>query len=335
MNKTKDLTEKQIIKKYGDVIRSGADVFDEAIGMKIIPVSPAIDLALGGGIREGSWVIFTGSPKTGKTSTALQFAATCQTKEYGSRPIIYLNSEGRLSALNLGGIQGLDASKITVVESKDEPLSAEQYLSIAETYIKDKPECVLIIDSVSSLIPERELLDDVNGQFRAGLPKILGNFTKRLSNIVPRQKAIVIMITHFIANTTGYGKSKVSDSGNKIRYQVDTHMEIKSLKPWEVGGEQIGQMITWKVLCSAAGGFPGSEAESWLRYGTGIDRVQELLYKGLEFGLINRSGAWYNFETEELGDKELKFQGQEKLYSFLQENGNVCSTLESKIKEVI
>ena len=112
-------------------------------------------------------------------------------------------------------------------------------------------------------------------------------------------------------------------------------MEIKSLKPWEVGGEQIGQMITWKVLCSAAGGFPGSEAESWLRYGTGIDRIQELLYKGLEFGLINRSGAWYNFETEELGDKELKFQGQEKLYNFLQENGDVCSTLESKIKEVI
>ena len=203
MNKTKDLTEKQIVKKYGDVIRSGADVFDESKGMKVIPVSPAIDLALGGGIREGSWVIFTGSPKTGKTSTALQFAATCQTEEYGSRPIIYLNTEGRLGALNLGGIRGLDPSKITVVESKDEPLSAEQYLSIAETYVKDKPECVLIIDSVSSLIPERELLDDVNGQFRAGLPKILGNFTKRLSNIVPRQRAIVIMITHFIANTTG------------------------------------------------------------------------------------------------------------------------------------
>jgi recombination protein RecA len=335
MSKTKDPTEKQIIKKYGNVIRSGADVFDEMQGMKIIPVSPAIDLALGGGIREGSWVIFTGLPKTGKSTAALQFAATCQTEEYGNRPIIYLNSEGRLSPLNLGGIKGLDSSKLVVIESTDEPLSAEQYLSIAETYIRDKPECVLIIDSVSSLIPERELLDEVSGQFRAGLPKILSNFTKRLGNVVPKQRAIVIMITHFIANTTGYGKSRISDSGNKIRYQVDTHMEIKSIKPWEVDGEQVGQMITWKVLCSAAGGFPGGEAESWLRYGIGLDKTQELLHKGLEFGLINRSGAWYNFEVEGLGDTEVKFQGQDKIYSFLLENKDVSAALESKIKEAL
>ena len=147
MNKTKDLTEKQIVKKYGDVIRSGADVFDEVKGMKVIPVSPAIVLALGGGIREGSWVIFTGSPKTGKTSTALQFAATCQTEEYGNRPIIYLNSEGRLSALNLGGIQGLDASKITVVESKAslEPNKVTRSVCPAAAVVVPEPKAICVI----------------------------------------------------------------------------------------------------------------------------------------------------------------------------------------------
>lgn len=335
MSKTKDALEKQIVKKYGHVIRTGMDVFEESEQLQTIPVSPSIDLALGGGIKEGNWVILTGDPKSGKTTTALQFAATCQKKEHGSRPIIYLNAEGRLKSMNLGGISGLQPEKIKVIESESEPLTAEQYLDIAETYVRATPECVLIIDSVSSLIPSRELTDEITGQFRAGLPKILGSFTKRLSNVVPRQKAIIILITHFIANTTGYGKSKVSDSGNKIRYQVDTHMEIKSVKPWEMGGEQIGQMVTWKVLCSGAGGFPGGEAESWIRYGIGVDTTQELLHKGLEFGLINRSGAWYNFELEELSNTETKFQGQERLYSFLQENPSVSKTLEEKIKEAI
>ena len=112
-------------------------------------------------------------------------------------------------------------------------------------------------------------------------------------------------------------------------------MEIKSVKPWEMSGEQIGQMITWKILCSGAGGFPGGESESWIRYGIGIDTTQELLHKGLEFGFINRSGAWYNFEVDGISDTEAKFQGQEKLYSFLKENPDIAQKLESKIKEAI
>ena len=193
-------------------------------------------LALGGGVKEGSWVILTGDPKSGKTTTALQFAATCQSKEYGERPIVYINAEGRLKSMNLGGIKGLEKEKIKIVESEDEPISAEDYLDIVEKYVRAEPNCVVIIDSVSSLIPSRELMDEVSGQFRAGLPKILSNFTKRLGNVVPRQKSIIIMITHFIANTTGYGKTKIADSGVKIRYQVDTHLEIKNTRPWEAGG---------------------------------------------------------------------------------------------------
>ena len=72
-----------------------------------------------------------------------------------------------------------------------------------------------------------------------------------------------------------------------------------------------------------------------LRYGIGLDKTQELLHKGLEFGLINRSGAWYNFEVEGLGDTEVKFQGQDKIYSFLLENKDVSAALESKIKEAL
>ena len=168
-----DPTTKEIIKKYGEGVRSGSDVFEEIKNLKTIPVSPALDLALGGGIKEGSWVTLTGDPKSGKTTTALQFASTCQKKEYGSRPIIYLNAEGRLKAMNLEGVHGLDREGIKVVGTHEEPMSAEYYLNIAESYIRQTPNCVLIVDSISSLIPEKELIDDVNAQFRPSLPKLL------------------------------------------------------------------------------------------------------------------------------------------------------------------
>ena len=356
-----DQTTLEVMKKYGKVVRSGNTVFDESENLEVIPVTPALDLALGGGIKEGSWVILTGDPKSGKTTTALQFAATCQSKEYGERPIVYINAEGRLKSMNLGGIKGLEKEKIKIVESEDEPISAEDYLDIVEKYVRAEPNCVVIIDSVSSLIPSRELMDEVSGQFRAGLPKILSNFTKRLGNVVPRQKSIIIMITHFIANTTGYGKTKIADSGVKIRYQVDTHLEIKNTRPWEAGGKQIGQMVNWRVLCSSAGGFPGGEAQSWIKYGIGIDRTQEIINMALEFGLVSKAGAWYkcDFVLEEeknlttpsvsklLSDNEVdssniesvtkffKFQGQERLYNFLEENFFLMEILENDIRAML
>ena len=88
-----DDTTREVMKKYGKVVRSGTTVFDESENLEVIPFTPALDLALGGGIKEGSWVILTGDPKSGKTTTALQFAATCQSKEHGERPIVYINAE--------------------------------------------------------------------------------------------------------------------------------------------------------------------------------------------------------------------------------------------------
>jgi len=359
MNKQKDFLDdpvtKEIVKKYGEVVRSGSDVFEEIKNLKTIPLSPALDLALGGGIKEGSWATLTGDPKSGKTTTALQFAATCQKKEHGSRPIIYLNAEGRLKAMNLEGVHGLDPSGIKVVGTHEEPMSAEYYLNIAESYVKQTPNCVLIVDSISSLIPEKELIDDVNAQFRPSLPKLLKNWAKKLGGIVPRQRAIIIMITHLIANTSGFGKSKVQDGGRGIQYQTDNVLEIKYIKPWEVGGKQIGQMINWKILTSAAGGFPGGEAQGWLRYGHGIDMTQELFIMGVDLDLIGKAGAWFtcNFLIEkkeeikhlfaengiDMNDEKavksfLQFQGQDKVTRFLSKHPITLEILEKAIRSM-
>jgi len=350
-----ETTTKEIIKKYGDVVKSGSEIFEERSKLQIIPVSPALDLALGGGIQEGSWVTLMGDPKSGKTTTALQFAAACQSEEYGSRPIIYMDVEGRLKSMNLSGVHGLDPERIKVVGASDEPMSAEQYLNIAETYIRQTPNCVLIVDSISALIPEKELIDDVNAQFRPSLPKLLKNWCKKLGGTVPRQHAIVLMIVHLIANTSGFGKTKVPDGGRGIQYQTDNILEIRYIKPWEVGGSQIGQMIHWKIMTSAAGGFPGSEAQSWLRYGHGIDKTQELFIMAVDLDVIGKAGAWYtcnylienveNFseilkkndvdiDDEKAVKSFFQFQGQDKAVTFLNDNPETLKFLEQEIKEM-
>ena len=342
---------KEIVKKYGNVISTGAQVLERRKDYKIITVSPSVDLSLGGGIKEGSWVILTGDPKCGKTTTALQIAANCQ-KE--GRPIIYLDAEGRLKEMNLLGVDGLNRDKMKIIHSEDEPLSAEAFLDIAVKLVsaKENEGCVCIIDSTSALIPEKELDGDMSPG-RAGLPRILSIFCKKMGQIVPNQRATMIIITHFIANTSGYGASRMPDCGKKIQYQADTRMEVKSMTPWIQSDKQIGQAVNWKVICSSIGS-PGTECQSWIKYGHGIDKVQELVMLGLDIGLIGKAGAWLTCEfmaehagivkekkpeidTENIEEvlKAVKFQGQERLYNFLLANEKVFGILEEEIKAML
>ena len=342
---------KDIVKKYGNVISSGNQILENRKNYKTIQVSPAIDLALSGGIKEGSWVILTGDPKCGKTTTALQIAANCQKD---GRPIIYLDTEGRLKEMNLLGVDGLDKEKMQIIHSEDEPLSAESFLDIAVKLCSAKENygCVCIIDSTSSLMPEKELDGDLSPG-RAGLPRILSIFCKKMGQIVPNQRMIMLIVTHYITNTSGYGPTRMPDCGKKIQYQADTRMEVKSIKAWEQNERQVGQAVNWKVVCSSMGP-PGAECQSWLRYGRGIDKTQELVILGQETGLIAKAGSWLTCEfmiahleiikelkpdldTEDTEEvlRSVKFQGQEKLYNFFIANPKVCDILEREINLMI
>lgn len=354
--KTPDYLEK-VIKDYGNIISNGLELLDQKKSYKVISVSPAIDIALGGGIREGSWVTLTGDPKSGKTTTAMQIAANCQ-KE--GRPIIYIDAEGRLKDLNFQ-IDGLDPSKMEVIHPDDKPLPAEDLLDIAYK-LMSSPEnhgAVLIIDSISSLIPAKELVGDMTPG-RAGLPKILSIFTKKIGQLLPRQRGLVIAITHYISNTAGFGKAKLADGGNKIQYQADTRMEIAhggektpAIQAWEVNKERVGQVINWKIICSSMGA-PGGNVQSYIRYGRGIDFAQEVFTLACDLGLVSKAGAWYtcnfmseckemakelepnlNVDDEEAVLKAFKFQGESKVYEFFLQNKNVCDYVEKTIKEML
>lgn len=326
---------KKVKKDHGDdLLVSGRKLLEKK--RLVIPVSPKLDLGLNGGIPEGSWCIFSGNPKTGKSTLALDFAATCQQEAYGSRPVIYLDIEGRLKEMNLQGIDGLDVDNedlFQVLHSvKGNILSAEQNLNILADMIKNIPNLVAIIDSTSALCSSKEQSEEITGQTRALGPKILAAFCRQMGTIVPIQNTIVIMIQHLIANTSGYGPTLMEDSGRKTQYQVDVKLRCKGVEKWEEGDKQVGQKVKWDVVYSALGP-PGNVVESYLRYNHGIDKVMEYIELGLELGLISKGGAWYKIEIE--GCCEEKFQGAAKLYSFLKENPPIILLLKEAVNKLL
>ena len=143
------------------------------------------------------------------------------------------------------------------------------------------------------------------------------------------------------------------DCGRKIQYQADTRMEVKSISPWVQSDRQVGQAVNWKVVCSSMGS-PGTECQSWIKYGHGIYKIQELVMLALDIGLIAKAGAWLTCEfmlpykdavkkikpevdTDDVDAvlKAVKFQGQEKLYNFLFTNEEVVDILEKEIKGML
>jgi len=355
-----DVISNSIVSKYGDVVRSGTEVLENINSLQVIGVSPALDIALGGGLREGSVVVMTGDPKSGKTTTALHFASKCQKL---NKKIIYVNTEGRLSKQNFDGIKGLDPNNILIIESTDERvLSAEDFLNIVEYYINNDPGCVIITDSLSNMVPSCELEGEVRTGVRNALPRLLSMFFKRISGTLMKNKTILICVTHNIANTGGspYAPQKMADCGNMLQYQAGTNMVITHRGRWQVPkdtGTHVGQIANWSIKTSNAGGRPNSTAESWIRYGTGIDEVQEIVQIACEFRLIKSAGAWYtiqcavdNMEHPSIAkllkensvdtsnvenvEKFFKFQGANNTLEFLDKNREIADFIYEKIREL-
>lgn len=356
-----DPTVATLCKKYGNVIESGTKVLESLETYDTISVSPALDMALGGGLREGQVVVMTGDPKTGKTTTALYAAAKAQAK---GKKVYYLNTEGRLTKQNFRGIKGLDVDAIQVVQATDDTpiVSAETYLNIMERLIKEEENLFLICDSTSNMVPQDEIDGEIRTGVRNALPRLLSMFFKRISGDVSRMKALAVFITHNIANTGGsrFSPSKMADCGNMLQFQAGTNMVITHRGKWEVpkeSGNHVGQVANWVIKTSAAGGTPMSTAASWIRYGIGIDESQEIAQIATDFALIQAKGAWYTIQclvdnkdqilvANYLKDKEVdvddleavtkafKFQGMEKLVNFLNDNQDLRDIVIEEVRDL-
>jgi recombination protein RecA len=236
-----------------------------------------------------------------------------------------------LKKRDLEGIPGLNLDKFHVIGSQTgKILHAEEYLQIAERIINEIPGSLLIIDSYSALCTEAEITSDMNKMQRADGAKLLAKFCRKVANVIPVNRNIVIGITHLMGNPgNGYVEWK-EKSGQAIAYQTDIKLKATYFKAWNLSDDspQIGQEIEWQVLCSALGP-PGGKITSYLRYGQGIDKYMELLTLAVDMGLVSKGGAWYTLTSAP--DKP-KFQGLEKTRQFLVDNNKVYEDLWNEIK---
>lgn len=312
-----------LIKEFGEgIFVSGQSIIDKPY--TLIPVSPAIDMMLGGGIPEGSFGISTGPPKVGKTTLWLDFAGTAQGMAYANdfcpdgRHVYFFNVEGRIKPRDLSGIKNLDVSSrwFTSIQSEvGNILTAEKYLSICEHLINTRPGAIFIIDSFSQLCSQARKDGSYADRFRDDVPLMLANFCKRVSNVLPVNRSLLLGVTHRLANQGNSKSAWMEASGQKVQYQLDVKLEA----PWrefvpKKSDNPYGQIVHWRCHSSALGP-PNRKAQSLLRYGHGLDKEWELINIAKDVGLVKTAGTWFTFPS---GDKA---QGIDNAAEYVRQHG--------------
>lgn len=319
-----------IEKKFGKgLAKSASLVMEEKYAT--LPVSPAIDVLLGGGIKEGTLFLCSGIAKAGKTTLLLHFAANCQKPENGGRHVYWIDAECRLADRNLQGCKHLNMEKMTVISSsKGNPLTGERILMTVQDIIHGHPGAVIILDSLSSLSTEKEQTETEAKQIRNTMPLLVAQFLRKTTPVLRTNRCVLCVIQHLIANTSGYGLPFNEDGGNKIQYAADGKIRSTSISKLGDKDNPYGQSVTWQVFYSSLGS-PGKKLDSYIRYGEGVDEIAELIALAEPIGAIRASGAWYYLEC--VKDEELKFKGKVALRQFLSTRPDICAKLQEAINQ--
>jgi recombination protein RecA len=326
-----DAIRKSIEKKYGE----GTALCASEVKLKkkfLVPVSPALDIGLCGGIPSGSWVLISGPEKAGKSTLALQIAKNAE-ELYGCETL-FLNVESRFKRQSTTSVEGINLNKILVVETTaDKLLYGEDYLSIAEDVIKTTKNSVIIFDSLSRMYTAAAGDKEVSGQRRPSAPKLISDFVSRMGGMVAARNHIIICIAQEYANVgVNNGPSKTVAVPNCVKYQSDVIMNIKWAQAWKknIGKdseEQIGNIINWDIVHNAIGQPPFGLIQSYLRFGVGVGRIEELFNIAVECELIQKNISWFEF-----GDGT-KVQGEDKACQHLIDNPQLLEELNETIKD--
>ncbi len=286
---------------------------------------------------------------THNTVTTLHILGKAQ--EVG-RPVFFINVEGRIKPRDLDGIACLDQSKLHITRSyrdketgQTKIFKAHEFLKVAEDIVNNTPHAVIVIDSISALVTDGEMTNELDKKDRAPGASLMAKFCRRISNVVSVNDTVVIGILHYYANTSGYGKAKLASGGTKIKYAMDIGMECKAFRIIREGnvedGRPIGQEIDW-VTTSTAFAPPGQKATSILTYGTGLDEMIEMVEMGIEIGLILQGGSWFKlmYMEDHVGEKEwdlskFQVQGKERLINRLRQNEDERLLLEKTFYEMM
>lgn len=333
MAKSKELLNisDTIIEKYGNIAIPASQLKDEQ-GIHISTGLIGLDIALNGGILEGTWTHIGGMAKVGKSSLCLTFAASAQK---AGKTVYYIDVEGRIKDSLLSCIDGLNKEKLVIIRAKDKILNAEDYLSVIESTLRDDPGCVVFLDSIAVMANESEMASEMGEMQRASIPKLMYKLLRKIAPIFPTTKSTLVTITHMQANPTGYGSPFREVGGNAANYGASYWMTCISATKVEKNGKSIGKDAKFKIL-AVADGPPDAEPIIPVRFGKGCDKYADMAQVAEDTGLIIRSGAWYEIKLDDFkkDGKYLKVQGIDGVIKTLESEKGIFDALNRKIREI-
>ena len=318
--KALDAALTQIEKAYGkgSVMKLG----DSGANMNIetIPTgSLSLDIALGlGGVPKGRIIEVYGPESSGKTTVALHMVAEVQ-KRGGIAG--FIDAEHALDPAYAKKI-GVDIDNLYI----SQPDNGEQALEITETMVRSGAIDIVIVDSVAALVPKAEI-DGEMGDSHVGLQaRLMSQALRKLTAAISRSNCIVIFINQ-LREKVGimFGNPEVTTGGRALKFYSSVRMDVRRIESLKQGGEVIGNRVRIKVVKNKIAP-PFREAEFDIMFGEGISKVGELLDLGVKLGIVQKSGAWFNYGDMRLG------QGRDNSKQFLKDNPEIANDIEGQIR---
>ena len=311
----------QIEKQYGkgSVMKLG----DKSANMQIETVptgSLSLDLALGlGGVPKGRIVEIYGPESSGKTTVALHMVAEVQ-KAGGIAG--FIDAEHALDP-NYARNIGVDIENLYI----SQPDNGEQALEITETMVRSGAVDILIVDSVAALVPKAEIDGDM-GDSHVGLQaRLMSQALRKLTAVISKSNCIVIFINQ-LREKVGvmFGNPETTTGGRALKFYSSIRMDVRRVETLKQNGEAIGNRTRVRVVKNKIAP-PFKEAEFDIMYGEGISRTGDVLDLAANEGVVSKSGAWYAYEGNKIG------QGRENAKNYLKENPEVFAEIEKKVRE--
>jgi len=311
----------QIEKQFGkgSIMRLGSK--EALVAVPAIPTGClSFDAALGvGGFPRGRVIEVFGPESSGKTTVALHVVAEAQ-KRGGMAA--YIDAEHAMDAKYARKL-GVDVDNLLV----SQPDSGEQALEIAEVLIRSSAVDVVVVDSVAALVPRAELEGEM-GDAQMGLQaRLMSQAMRKLKGIVSKSKTCLIFINQ-LREKIGvmFGNPETTTGGRALKFYADIRVDIRRVGAIKEGENMVGNRTRVKIVKNKLAS-PFREAEFDILYGEGISREGDLIDLAVEKNILEKSGAWFSYKGERLG------QGRENVRGFLRENADISQKVEAEVRK--
>jgi len=321
-NKALDAAMAQIERAFGkgSIMRMGARGGDEQI--EVIPSgSLGLDLALGiGGMPRGRILEIYGPESSGKTTLALHAIAEAQ-KRGGT--CAFIDAEHALDPIYARKL-GVDVDNLLI----SQPDAGEQALEICDTLVRSGAIDVVVIDSVAALVPRAELEGEMGDSHMGLHARLMSQALRKLTGTVSRSNTTLIFLNQ-IRMKIGvmFGNPETTTGGNALKFYASLRREIRRIGQIKERDEVVGNQTRVKVVKNKLAP-PFRQVEFDIMYGQGISKVGELIDLGVKAGVVEKSGAWFSYDSQRIG------QGRENAKQFLRDHKDIADTIEAKIREL-